>query len=146
MEQFYSTGFVCVDTLAWEAVAGDLKLKGEIGCKGNIVIDVFKLFTVGPEDENPFIQTYRYAYNASMRGYNTFLRHDNAHPFPGHPDQHHRHEFDWRTGEETPGSPRWVGVAGWPTLGQFIQEIADWYWKHRESLPAPDGVPTLGLR
>ena len=46
MEHFYSGGFVCADTLVWEADASGLKLEGEIGCKGNIVIDVFKLIAL----------------------------------------------------------------------------------------------------
>lgn len=147
MEQFYSAGFVCADTLEWSADASGLKLEGEVGCKGDIVISVFKLIAiVQPDDLNPTVQTFRYAYNASVRGFSNLLRHDNAHPYPGHPDQHHRHEFDWKTGAEASGSPQWVGSAGWPTLGDFIQEVADWYWKHRESLPAPDAVAALDLR
>jgi len=151
MDHFYSGGFVCADTLVWEADASGLKLEGEIACKGNIVIDVFKLIALvepgaDPSDVHVLVQTFRYAYNASVRGHGTFLRHDNAHAYPGHQDQHHRHELDWRTGDELPGFPRWVGTEGWPTLGDFIQEVSDWYWKRRDELPEPDAVPVLGLR
>ncbi|HEY8205977.1 MAG TPA: hypothetical protein VIG99_00755 [Myxococcaceae bacterium] len=151
MEHFYAAGFVCADSLTWEADASGVKLAGEIGCKGNIVIHVFKLIALiepsaHPEDVNVLVQTFRYAYNASVRGHGNFLRHDNAHSYPGHPDQHHRHEFDWRTGEELPGLPHWVGTEGWPTLGDFIQEISDWYWQHRDELPEPEAVPVLDLR
>ena len=90
---------------------------------------------------------FRYAYNASVRGHGNFLRHDNAHAYPGHPDQHHRQEFDWHTGEELRGFPLWVGTeGGWPTLGDFIEEVCEWYWEHRNELPEPDAEPVLGLR
>ena len=90
MEQFYSGGFVCSDTLTWAADASGLKLEGEVACKGNIVIDVRKLIAIvepgaHPEDVNALVQTFRYAYNASVRGHGNLLRHDNAHPHPGHP-------------------------------------------------------------
>ncbi len=151
MEHFYSSGFVCSDTLVWEAVPGALKLTGEIGCKGNLVIGVEKLLVVldpdgDPEDLNVEVQTVRYAYNAFVRGHGNLLRHDNIHAHPGHPDNHHRHEFDWKTDEELDGFPAWCGAGGWPTLGEFIDEVASWYWTHRAELPEPDGEPELGLR
>ena len=151
MEHFYSSGFVCSDTLTWEAVPGALRLFGEIGCKGNIVISVEKLIALvdpdgDPEDLNVGVQTVRYAYNALIRSHENLLRHDNAHPHPGHPDNHHWHEFDWKTGEELAGFPKWCGVDGWPTLGDFIQQVEAWYWQHRDELPEPDGEPKLGLR
>lgn len=151
MEQFYSSGFVCSDTLVWAAIPGALTLVGEIGCKGNIVIAVEKLIALvdrhgDPDDLDVEVQTVRYAYNASVRGHGNILRHDNIHAHPGHPDSHHRHEFDWSTGEELEGFPRWCGADGWPTLGDFIQEVSDWYWKHRDDLPEPEGVPALERR
>jgi hypothetical protein len=151
MDHFYLSGFVCSDTLAWEAVPGALILRGEIGCKGDIVIGVFKLIAVVDPDGdldnfNVEVQTIRYAYNAFVRGAGNLLRHDNAHAQPGHPDSHHRHEFDWQTDQELDGFPRWCGIDGWPTLGDFIEEISVWYWKHREELPRPDSEPILGLR
>jgi hypothetical protein len=55
-DNLYSGGFVCTDTLTWEADASGIRLEGEIGCKGNIVIDVFKLIALvepgaGPRSE-----------------------------------------------------------------------------------------------
>jgi hypothetical protein len=147
MEKFYSSGdFVCRDTLTWTAAAGTLTLEGEIACKGNIVIAVWKVLDVLDSSDDPEVQTVRYAYNAFVRDCDNIVRHDNVHAHPGHPDQHHRHDFNWRTGAENRGSPRWCGAANWPSLSDFIQVVADWYWAHREELPAPDAVPTLGLR
>ena len=66
MQHLYSGGFVCADTLTWTASAGALTLIGEVGCKGNIVIDVWKLLalldTAGKTDDLEVeVQTVRYA-------------------------------------------------------------------------------------
>jgi len=73
------------------------------------------------------------------------MRYDNWHPHGGHPDEHHKHDFDWRTGQE-PYSPRWIGVAGWPTLSEFIEEVMGWYYRNITGLPHPDAYGELGLR
>jgi hypothetical protein len=43
----------------------------------------------------------------------------------GHEDAHHKHEFDWATGAEIAGSPKWCGVEGWPTLFDFVMKVAE---------------------
>lgn len=94
---------------------------------------------------DPMVQTFLYAYNANVRDHCSFLRHDNAHVHPGHPDVHHRHEFDWQTGEQT-RPPEWCGVDGWPTLGDFIAAVRDWYYAHMNELPNPETCALIGLR
>lgn len=127
--------------------AGLLTIQGEISCLGNIVIKVDKTLAILDDGTpDPPVQTILYAYNASVRGRDSFLRHDNAHTYPGHSDEHHRHDFDWKTGENLPGSPLWVGPGGWPTLSEFIEEVRDWFWKHRDELPGPDAYVELGAR
>ncbi len=145
MGQWVAKGFVASDTLVWTTYAGAITLKGELGCRGNIVIRVSKTLEVlDGEGQDALVQTVEYSYNASVRGHGTFLRVDNAHVHPGHRDAHHLHREDWRTKAELPGSPEWIGVDGWPTLGGFIQMVDDWYWSNRSQLPEPDGEPTLG--
>jgi hypothetical protein len=53
-----------------------------------------------------------YAYTASVSGYGNIFRYDANHGREGHPDNHHRHDFDWRTGDEVADSPQWKGVDG----------------------------------
>ncbi len=151
MDLFYREGFVLSDSLEWEVTPGFITLVGEIGCLGNIVVRVHKILRLVDarstvDDADCEVQTMRYAYNAFVRGHGNILRHDNIHPHPGHPDSHHRHECEWRRGEEDEGRVVYCGFEGWPTLGEFIQKIADWYWEHREELPEPDGNPSLDLR
>ena len=148
MDGFRSSGFVREDSLEFSFLeASLLTIRGEISCLGDIVIRVSKTLDVLDDGTaDPPVQTFLYAYNAFVRDQNSFLRHDNTHQYPGHADEHHRHDFDWRSGEHFPGSPSWVGPDGWPTLGQFIEEVRVWYWKHREELPNPESYGILDAR
>lgn len=146
MEHFRRGGFVRDDTLTWEHSSGSARLYGEIACQGAIVIAVEKLLAaIEPAgDDDVTVQTVRYSYNVSVRGHDTIFRYDNLHCHPGHADAHHKHAFNWRQGREREGSPTWIGVSGWPTLGDVIEEAWNWYCEHRDSLPDPEGVAELG--
>jgi len=151
MDELVRAGFVQRDTLSFTPVSGGFILEGEIACLGEIVITVLKFIDVvedGERDDlaDALVQTREYNYNASVRGHGNILRHDNAHPHPKHADDHHVHEYDWKTNKQLPGSPKWVGAQGWPSLAQFIRTVHDWYCAHRDELPNPEGVPELGLR
>lgn len=115
-----------------------LMLFGDIGCAGNIGIHYEKLIEILDESDDPLIQTVQYSYNASIRGGHNILRVDNQHAHPGHRDSHHKHVFDITTGDQVAGSPFWLGSGHWPTLGEFVDEVATWYWSNREALAAPD--------
>jgi len=144
MAQLRSGGIVLRDTLEWEAAPGGvLWLRGEIACRGGIVVAVEKKLELRSDEADPLVQTAMYAYNASVRGHDTFLRYDNTHPYPGHADSHHRHDVDWRTGEE---AVSWIGERGWPTLGTFLEYVERWYWDNRDDLPETAGEPEIGLR
>lgn len=148
MDQIRARGFVGTETLEfWEVGDNVLALTGEIACRGLIVVRVEKYLDVlEGEGWNAYVQTFEYSYNAHVRGLNNILRYDNTHIYPGHEDAHHKHEYDWRTGEELPGSPTWVGVNFWPTLGEVLEELEWWYWDNRNSLPQPDVFPQLETR
>lgn len=149
MQGFRDRGFVQSDTLEHAFLGGGfIQISGEIACSGRIVLAVNKFMEVlDGEGLDTRVQTFQYAYNASVRGQGNLLRYDNVHAHPGHPNEHHRHDYDWRTGEELHGSPFWVGEPGWPTLSQFMEEVESWYWEHREELPEPDAfVPEGELR
>ena len=146
MAEFYRSGFVGCDSLGYVVDTGTFEIQqsGEIGCLGEIVLNVKRILEIvdpGPDPTDPtvaIVQTYYYAYNASVRNHDMFLRYDNAdHPAgPDWKDQHHRHDGDWRTGEHQ-NSPTWVGREKWPKLGDFISEVETWYWQHKDELPNP---------
>lgn len=139
MAQFEASGFVGDDTVdAVPQPGGFIRIAGEIGCLGQIVIAVEKRLTVVDyAGDDPIVQTLRYGYNASVRGHNTFFRHDSE-DHHGFADGHHRHICDWRTGQ---GRVEWVSDVKWPTLGQFIETVEEWYWQRRDELPVPDEYP-----
>lgn len=143
MNLLYEKGFIQHDTLQWGASDGSLSLCGEIACLGNIRIKVKKHFSpsVSASGED-VVETVDYAYTAIVSGYGNIFRYDANHGREGHPDKHHRHDFDWRTGAELPESPIWIGADNWPTLAKFIDEVHQWYDTHRDELPEPDTTAT----
>lgn len=148
--QFKDRDFVGKENLCFTPSAQGIFLEGEIGCLGNIVIAVEKFLEILDGDRNDaMVQTLWYSYNVFIRGQYNLFRYDNQDDDflrPGHQDEHHKHCFDWRTGEEVVGSPIWMGVDKWPTLGQVIAEVEDWYWEHREDIADPDGYPSIDVR
>lgn len=141
-------GFVGEDTLTLESIgAGLLAMTGEIACLGGIVMRVEKYLDVlEGESLDAYVRTFEYKYNAFVRRNNNILRYDNSHTYPGHADAHHKHLYDWKTGDHIPGFPVWVGEEGWPTLGEVMEELRIWYWENREELPNPDDYPELEQR
>jgi len=122
-------------------------IEGEIGCLVRIVVSVLKTLEVlDGEGLDATVQTVTYSYNVSIRPGHNLFRYDNLHSRRGHPDDHHKHLFDWRTGEELPESPKWIGANGWPTLTEEVIEAERWYWDHRDELEAPDSFPELQVR
>jgi len=151
MEQLRASGFVGPDDLSFVEVPGaGFFLVGEVACKGRIVVSVEKFLTLlEGEGVAAMVQTEWYSYNAFVRGWHNILRYDNQHPhelYPGHLDEHHRHTFDWQTGEERSDSPAWIGAEKWPTLSEAIREVQAWYWDHRQELPDPEEFPELGAK
>ena len=141
-------GFIAEDTLALEPLGGGiLSMTGEIACLGGIVVRVEKYLEVlAGEALDAYVRTFEYKYNAFVRNHNNILRYDNTHVCEGHADPHHKHMFDWKTGDSLPGFPAWVGEHGWPTLGEVMEELRGWYWENRAGLPEPDAYPELELR
>lgn len=141
MRMLYAEGFVQDDTLRWGAAEGELHLAGEIACLGNIKIQVVKHLGPVPEIAEDEVQTVDYRYTAVVSGFGRIMQIDANHSRDGHEDNHHRHEFDWKTDKEVPGSPFWVGRLKWQTLAEFIRDVAKWYWENRVHLPHPDKTP-----
>ena len=149
IEQYKARDFIDSETLEFRPAAYGIMLQGEIGCLGNLVIGVEKFLDVSEPSKGAMVQTRWYSYNVFVRNRYNVFRYDNQdddYLRQGHQDEHHKHIFDWRTGEESPDSPIWVGFNGWLTLGEVIQEVEDWYWQHRNELPDCDSYPELGTR
>ncbi|MEH2325881.1 MAG: hypothetical protein V7K32_20435 [Nostoc sp.] len=131
-----------------------IRLNGEIGCRGKILIRVDKFLDVlSNSDDSLVIQTISYAYNASVQGFGNIFRYDNLDDYFvvnfGHLDSHHKHNFNWRINQQKWEELTWVGYENWPTLGQFVSELEQWYWDNRDELANyvgdTDGYPVLGL-
>jgi hypothetical protein len=148
MGQLRATGFVGADSLRLVAQPSLLLMIGDIGCLGNISISVEKYLAIATPKATPSdvldgahdvnVHAILYAYHAAVRGHGMILRYDNNHPWRGHADEHHVHRGDWRNSGDDSGRVDWVGADRWPTLGDVIREITDWYYVHRDELPAAD--------
>lgn len=127
-------------------------LEGEVGCLGEIVIEVQKFLEItgeGQTSTNPCIETRWYKYHVFIRNWRSVFRYDNEDPDymrKGHQDEHHKHVYDLETGDEISGSPKWIGAADWPLFHEVIEEAKDWYWANYELLPNPETFPKLGVR
>lgn len=147
ISQFQARSFVGPETLVFDPAAYGILLKGEIGCRGNIVVNVDKFIEIlDGSGETAIVQTRWYSYNVFVRGYYNIFRYDNQdadYLRQGHLDEHHKHHFDWRIGRELHGSPEWIGADKWPTLGNVLEEVEDWYWTHQAELPNPDSYPSV---
>lgn len=147
MAQLRETQFVGADTLDIVAWPSRLLMVGDIGCLGDIRISVEKYLRVLTPDATPddvikgdheiIVQSYIYSYRAGVCGHGTIVRIDNNHSWPGHTDEFHIHHCDWRSDDDV-GRVEWVGEDNWPTLGEFIRDVASWYYEHRDELPRPD--------
>jgi hypothetical protein len=153
LNKFKDKNLVGPDDLRFRSYGPYIRLDGEIACLGEIVILVDKYLSVlepAGHDDNAIVQTSTYAYNVSVRGFGNIFRYDNQHDDfsfrPSHADEHHKHLFNWRTDTQLPNSPIWTGYDKWPTLGEVIEEVEEWYWDHHDELPNPDDYPMLGLR
>jgi len=146
MELFFEDGFVGEHTLEFSPDGPfEISLKGEIACRGNIVIVVNKTLEVlGGSGGNALVGTTVYSYNVLVRGFGNVFRYDNCHTRQGHPDDHHKHEFDWRVNQLGEGNVIWVGADNWPTLGEVIEEAKNWYLENNYCLLPV--YPNLGLR
>ena len=70
----------------------------------------------------PWVETVDYSYHVFRRHGQVpthLVRYDNS-AHHRHPDPYHRHRYDANGQEILP--PEHVGEAGWPTLGEVIEE------------------------
>lgn len=115
------------DNLAYDAVGDGLKIIGRIHCAHGLFVDVNKTLAI---NEDRKVRTIQYSYHAGVIGPEdrSIFRYDNAHIYhrEGHPDAHHCHRFNPRTWQEIEPE-EWVGHDRWPTLGDVLDELEDWW-------------------
>jgi hypothetical protein len=130
MRGLVDRGFVLDDGVAVTPLGnGTLLMEGTITCLGNIEVTVEKILQVTKQPKGePVVQTIDYHYNARVRGVGNVLRYD--YPHPDHNRFHHVHRYDVFNGDED-GS---VEACEWPTLGQVLDELEEWYYENRENL------------
>ncbi len=142
LHQFISDGFIGRESLTIEPSAGRLRIRGEVGCSGRILVYVDKILEIVDDATDPLVQTINYTYNVSLQGGGNLFRYDSPHE--DHNQDHHKHVFDRETFEEIAESPLLHGLDGWPTLGEVVQEAARFYWENFQALSSE--YPVLGRR
>lgn len=127
-----SPHFIVSDELVPQLVPGAVIWRGVLYCVGAVEIHVFKvqnMFTRA--DGRPAVQTEIYEYHVLQRlqqGERNIVRYDNAHLHEGHPDAHHRHEYDANGGARVDHlAARGWPAGDWPTLGDLIDEVYEWW-------------------
>ena len=137
----YSPHFIVNDDLVPQLTPDAVIWRGVLYCVNAIEIHVFKVqaFFTRP-DGRPAVQTQLYEYHVMLRlpqGERNLFRYDNAHAHVGHADPHHRHGYDDDgTAQVEHLSERGWAVGDWPTLGDVIDEVHEW-WRSASTAPPP---------
>lgn len=136
MQKWLRSGFVGADTCAFSDLGdGYLTLEGTIECAaGLLYIDVWKrILILEGQGPNALVQTEDYSYGVILKGKGTVFRYDAPHD--GHRPHHHVHRSpvldnpEIETIEEIDGDT-------WPTLGEVIDQLSDWYYKNYNRIEA----------
>jgi hypothetical protein len=128
MDGFLRDGFVLAEDLRFEDLGdGQITLTGTITCVGDILVEVEKaLVVVDGTGATARVQTRYYRYHATHSGNGAILRYENS----DHRDCDHVHRYD------TPGTGVECSVTeitcedDRPTLGEVLEELRQWYYKH----------------
>lgn len=128
MRRLMDDGFVIGHDLDTATIPAELTLRGRIHCQHGLFLAVRKNYAVAIRNGRRWIKTEGCKDHAGLEGREarSIFRYDNAHPYPGHPDNYHRHRFDPATWQEI-DPPTWIGRANWPHLSDAIEELATWW-------------------
>ena len=139
MQQFLGKNFVLAEELRFEDLgAGDFLMQGKITCEGGLRIDVSKrLSRVGGTDDAPTVRTVGYSYSAVLENVGSIFRYDSPHP--DHNQFHHVHRYNILDGDVHGEVHSITPATDWPTLGEVIQELCDWYFQHIDRLRHTEG-------
>ena len=140
MQQFLGKGVVLSEDLSFNDIGnGVLLLEGTIACVDDLRIEVSKrLQIVGSMAGEPLVQTSGYSYSAILGKRGPIFRYDSPHP--DHNMFHHVHRYAVLDGDVHGATTPIEEQAQWPTLGEVIQELCDWYYDNLTRLrPASEG-------
>ena len=130
MEHLLQIGFVVENLveIRTQDTPEEFGLSGRVRCLHGLFVDVDKVLAVRIQRGRRMVRTVEYSYHVGIEGKRNrpIFRYDNAHPYPGHPDAHHKHRFDPVSGRRIE-PPDWVGEAGWPHLSDIIDELQEWW-------------------
>lgn len=132
MHQLRAEGFVLDDGVEFQPYgSGYIVMAGRITCAGGIHVDVSKVLRVERESGVAWVQTIEYSYNAVLPGRGAILRYDSPHE--SHRPHHHVHRYDVLAGDKD-GTVDATSDTDWPTLGEVLTELRDWYYDNYERL------------
>lgn len=131
MRALQDRGFVLFDDVTAAPIGnGLLEMTGRIECLGGIEVTVEKILRMEKQPKGePTVQTTDYHYNARLKGVGNILRYDSPHV--DHNGFHHVHRYDVFSGD----SDGTVQACLWPTLGQVLEELEEWYYDNRDKIP-----------
>lgn len=121
--------FIELDDLVYDLLPDAVYWHGSLHCLDGIEVLVERYQRCTFRKGARWVDTLFYKYEVLQRRAGKaieIVRYDNVHLQPGHPDPHHRHRFDATGIEIEP--PEHVGRAGWPNLGQVLDE-AHTHWR-----------------
>lgn len=78
------------------------------------------------------IQTAFYSNNVALEGVGNLFRYDSPHE--DHRPEHHVYRYDVLAGDHDGGVEAIPDESQRPTLGEVVQEAADWYYDHVDEL------------
>ena len=108
--------------------SNSFRIAGRIRCLGGLLLDVEEYLELRLLQGRLRVRPVTYSYHVRIGGQRSrnIFRYDNFHAYSRerHPDAHHKHRFDPRTGREvTP--PEWIGAERAPQLVDVLAELRD---------------------
>ena len=96
-------------------------------------IEVSKRLTMQQSDSaDPLVRTVAYSYSAILGKRGPIFRYDSPHP--DHNRFHHVHRYALLDGDVRGTMSPITPETDWPTLGEVMQELRDWYYENLERL------------
>ncbi len=125
--------FLVVNDLAFDLLPDHVYWHGVLHCLDGFEIHVKRLQRSFFKKGLRWVETAEYRYEVIQRSpgrVREFVRYDNLHVQPDHPDAHHRHRFDEDGVEIEP--PEHLGRGGWPNLGRVLDEAYE-CWRRQDA-------------
>lgn len=134
VQAFVDEEFVLSDGLTVHIIRNRQKrpaavtIKGRLICAHSLFVDTEQDLDIMERDGRTWVRLSDCKYHAGIAGetQRTVFRYDTSHPYPGHEDNYHKHQFDPTTWREI-GKPIWIGRGAWPHLSEVLEELQAWW-------------------